>query len=100
MPALTRPWRPRLLPPARRAAGQDEEARAIALRNKADARDPRRAAPATALAVPLNLLSRWMGHAALETTAIYVNALGAEEEAIAARMWRWARPPARPEERG
>ncbi len=37
--------------------------------------------------VPLNLLSRWMGHASLEVTAIYANALGAEEQSIAARMW-------------
>ena len=37
--------------------------------------------------VPLNLLSRWMGHASLEVTAIYANALGEEQRAIAARMW-------------
>ena len=37
--------------------------------------------------VPLNLLTRWMGHASLEVTAIYADALGAEEQAIAARMW-------------
>lgn len=37
--------------------------------------------------VPLNLLQRWLGHAQLETTAIYANALGAEEYSIAARMW-------------
>jgi integrase/recombinase XerD len=28
-----------------------------------------------------------MGHATLEVTAIYANALGAEEQGIAARMW-------------
>jgi hypothetical protein len=28
-----------------------------------------------------------MGHAKLETTAIYANAIGAEQLAIAARMW-------------
>ncbi|MCB9958704.1 MAG: site-specific integrase [Rhodospirillaceae bacterium] len=38
-------------------------------------------------AVPLNLLSRWMGHAMIETTAIYANALGDEQRAIAERMW-------------
>jgi len=38
--------------------------------------------------VPLNMLSKWMGHATLEVTAIYANALGAEEQGIAARMWR------------
>ena len=37
--------------------------------------------------VPLNMLSKWMGHATLETTTIYANALGAEEQGIAARMW-------------
>lgn len=38
--------------------------------------------------VPLNLLRKWMGHASIETTAIYANAIGAEERAIAARMWQ------------
>src|SRR4051794_3684235 len=38
--------------------------------------------------VPLNMLSKWMGHATLEVTAIYANALGAEEQSIAARMWQ------------
>ena len=28
-----------------------------------------------------------MGHATLEVTTIYANALGAEEQGIAARMW-------------
>lgn len=37
--------------------------------------------------VPLNMLSKWMGHASMEVTAIYANALGAEEQGIAARMW-------------
>lgn len=37
--------------------------------------------------VPLNLLQKWLGHASLETTAIYANASGPEERAIAARMW-------------
>jgi integrase len=37
--------------------------------------------------VPLNLLSKWMGHASLEVTAIYANALGEEQRNIAARMW-------------
>lgn len=37
--------------------------------------------------VPLNMLRKWMGHASLEVTAIYANALGAEEQGIAARMW-------------
>jgi integrase len=39
---------------------------------------------------PLDLLSKWMGHASLEVTAIYANALGAEERPIAERMWKEA----------
>ena len=37
--------------------------------------------------VPLNMLRKWMGHASIETTAIYANAVGAEEQSTAARMW-------------
>jgi integrase/recombinase XerD len=37
--------------------------------------------------VPLNMVSKWMGHAKLETTAIYANAVGEEQQSIAARMW-------------
>ena len=37
--------------------------------------------------VPLNMVSKWMGHAQMETTAIYANAIGEEQQAIAARMW-------------
>jgi integrase/recombinase XerD len=37
--------------------------------------------------IPLNLVQRWLGHAQLSTTAIYAEALGAEERDIAARMW-------------
>jgi integrase len=37
--------------------------------------------------IPLNMLSKWMGHASLEVTAIYANALGEEQHNIAARMW-------------
>lgn len=37
--------------------------------------------------VPLNKLRDWMGHADMKTTAIYANALGEEEQAIASRMW-------------
>jgi integrase len=37
--------------------------------------------------VPLNLLSKWMGHGSLEVTAIYANAVGEEQHNIAARMW-------------
>lgn len=37
--------------------------------------------------IPLNMLSKWMGHSSLEITAIYANALGEEQRNIAARMW-------------
>ena len=37
--------------------------------------------------VPLNLVQRWLGHAQLSTTAIYANAVGPDEVAIAERMW-------------
>ena len=38
--------------------------------------------------VPLNMLSKWMGHSKIETTAIYANALGAEQRIIAEKMWQ------------
>jgi len=37
--------------------------------------------------IPLNLVQRWLGHAQLSTTAIYADAVGAEEKNIASRMW-------------
>lgn len=37
--------------------------------------------------VPINLVQRWLGHARLETTVIYLQAMGIEEREIAARMW-------------
>jgi integrase/recombinase XerD len=37
--------------------------------------------------VPLNMLQKWMGHARLETTAIYANVLGEEERTLARRTW-------------
>mgnify|MGYP001139197497 FL=1 len=37
--------------------------------------------------VPLNMVQRWLGHADIRTTAIYTNAMGPEERALAARMW-------------
>lgn len=37
--------------------------------------------------VPLNIVQRWMGHARMETTAIYANAIGEEERRLAKRMW-------------
>jgi integrase/recombinase XerD len=37
--------------------------------------------------IPLNLVQKWLGHAQLTTTAIYADAVGAEEQDIARRMW-------------
>lgn len=37
--------------------------------------------------VPLTLVQKWLGHASLSTTAIYLNAVGAEERKIASRLW-------------
>jgi integrase len=43
---------------------------------------------AVSAGIPLNLLQKWLGHAQLSTTAIYADAVGAEEHDIAQRMWR------------
>lgn len=37
--------------------------------------------------IPLPLLQRWMGHADLETTAIYLQVVGNEEASFAGRLW-------------
>lgn len=37
--------------------------------------------------VPLNLIQRWLGHASLATTAIYLDVADIEERELAARMW-------------
>lgn len=37
--------------------------------------------------VPLNLVQKWLGHASIKTTAIYADAIGAEEREIAVKMW-------------
>jgi integrase/recombinase XerD len=37
--------------------------------------------------VPPHLIQRWLGHASLETTAIYGDVIGPEEQAFAERMW-------------
>lgn len=37
--------------------------------------------------VPLTFIKRWLGHSSLETTEIYLQAIGPEEYEIAARMW-------------
>jgi len=38
--------------------------------------------------VPLNLVQRWLGHARIDTTAIYADASGPEELAFASQFWR------------
>jgi integrase len=43
---------------------------------------------AVSAGIPLNLVQKWLGHAQLSTTAIYANAVGAEEKDVAQRMWR------------
>jgi site-specific recombinase XerD len=37
--------------------------------------------------ISLSMVQKWLGHAQLTTTAIYANAVGGEEQNIAARMW-------------
>lgn len=37
--------------------------------------------------VPLNIVQRWLGHARIETTAIYASAIGDEERNLARRAW-------------
>jgi len=43
---------------------------------------------AIGVGISLNLVQRWLGHAQIGTTAIYAEAVGDEERAIASRMWR------------
>ena len=37
--------------------------------------------------VPITLVSRWLGHARLETTVVYTNAVGKEERDFAEKLW-------------
>jgi integrase len=37
--------------------------------------------------VPLPKVKKWLGHARLETTAIYLDVLGEEERELASRLW-------------
>jgi len=37
--------------------------------------------------IPLNIVQRWLGHARIETTAIYAGAIGEEERNLAQRAW-------------
>lgn len=45
------------------------------------------ATAAVSAGIPLNLVQKWLGHAQLTTTAVYADAVGAEEKDIALRMW-------------
>lgn len=45
-------------------------------------------ASATGSGVGLNLVQRWLGHAQISTTAIYAEAVGEQERAIAAPWWK------------
>ena len=38
--------------------------------------------------VPIHLVQRWLGHSQISTTAIYLDVIGEEERAIAAKMWQ------------
>src|SRR3954470_18202547 len=38
-------------------------------------------------AVPPSLIQRWMGHASLSTTVVYLDAVGNEEREFAQKMW-------------
>jgi integrase len=37
--------------------------------------------------IPLNIVQRWLGHARIETTAIYASAISDEERNLARRAW-------------
>jgi integrase/recombinase XerD len=37
--------------------------------------------------IPLPTIQKWLGHARLETTAIYLDVSGEEERALAKRLW-------------
>jgi len=38
--------------------------------------------------VPLTIVKKWLGHARLETTVIYLDVSGAEERELAGRLWK------------
>lgn len=42
--------------------------------------------------IPLNIVQRWLGHARIETTAIYAEALGEEERKLAKLGWQSLAP--------
>jgi len=37
--------------------------------------------------IPLTTIQKWLGHARLETTAVYLDVLGEEERTLAKRLW-------------
>jgi integrase len=43
--------------------------------------------------IPLTTVKKWLGHARLETTEIYLNFLGEEERELAQRLWKPAKTP-------
>ncbi|PHQ70783.1 MAG: integrase [Sneathiella sp.] len=43
---------------------------------------------ATISEIPVTRLQKWLGHASLSTTGIYINTIGPEDREIAKRMWR------------
>lgn len=38
--------------------------------------------------IPATIIQKWLGHADIKTTAIYMQAMGAEERGLAERMWK------------
>ena len=38
--------------------------------------------------IPIGIVKRWLGHVRLESTIVYCEAVGAEERALAAKMWK------------
>jgi integrase len=40
-----------------------------------------------AVKIPLTTIQKWLGHARIETTAIYLDVLGEEERMLARRLW-------------
>lgn len=88
----SRPQDDRLWPIARCTAWRQVKDVMIAARVGATAASPKGlrhgfGVHALRSGIPLNLLQRWLGHADIATTAIYADAMGPEERAIAARMW-------------
>jgi integrase len=37
--------------------------------------------------IPLSTIKKWLGHARLDTTGIYLDVLGEEERELAKRLW-------------